>query len=774
LDISESEIRERCAALLNAAQDEAVRLHHNYIGTEHLYNAITKAEGGLANRLLRQSGLDPRMVRNEVRREVGAGDEEVDAMPPLTPRAFRVLSTAIYYADDYNSRDVNEIHILLALLQDGDGVAVRKLRMLNVNTDQWVEVLLGELDQAAGIIGAAGDDVLSPPLSADTPAPVAQGREPFSATPLLDKYGRDLVALARQGKLTPAIGREREMRMVARTLTRTKKNNPLLLGDAGVGKTAVIEGLAYAIAEGTAPAPLLGKRIVQVEIGTIVAGTSLRGQFEERLVGIVDEARHAPNLILFIDEIHTIVGAGDTIDSNLDAANILKPALSRGEIACIGATTHEEYHKTILQDTALERRFRTIDIEEPNAEDTLAILRNAQARYAEHHKVEIRPDALEAAVRLSAKYLINRHQPDKSLDLLDEACARMVVQTGALNRPRVVTAATIADVLSEWTKIPIHDLTSDERDKYAQMEAALRTRVLGQDHAIQAVADAVKASRAGLADPRRPAGAFLFLGPSGVGKTELAKALSTFLFGTQDALVRLDMSEFHDEHTIARLIGSPPGYKDSHAGGQLTEALRRKPYSVILLDEVEKAAPEVFDLFLQIFDEGRLTDSRGVTYDARQAVWVMTSNIGTAEASKGIGFTPQGSRPPAYEQHLKRFFRPEFLNRLDDVVIFNPLTPEALSSILDLQLRDLRGRLTMQGITLRLSDAARALLLAQGFDPMNGARPLRRAIERLLTRPIGQLLLPIASTAGLTLAVDVAGDRLKIEVIPAPAADGAA
>jgi len=775
-DITEAEIRQRCRALLDAALDEAARMHHNYIGTEHLFNAITKGEDSIVSRLLMQAGLDARMVRNEVRREVGQGDEEVQADPPLTPRAYRVLVAAAYYAEDYNGAQVGDAHLLLAMIQDGDGVAIRKLRALGVDLEMWVELLLAELERSSGL----NADALPPlpesaPQHFDTSHPPTPGDR--TQTPLLDRYGRDLVQLARDGKLTPAIGREAEIRSVARTLTRSKKNNPLLLGDAGVGKTAVIEGLAYNIAHGLAPAPLLGKRIVQIDIGTIVAGTSLRGQFEERLVGLVEETRLSPDVILFIDEIHTIVGAGDTIDSNLDAANILKPPLSRGEIACIGATTHEEYRKVILQDSALERRFRTIDINEPSPADTLLILQGAQARYAAHHAVEILPEALKAAVDLSGRYMINRRQPDKSLDLLDEACARLVIQsaTGSAidSAPRIVTPEVIADVLAEWTGIPVRELNADERRRFANIEADLRTVVIGQDHAVQVVSEAIKTHRAGLSDPGRPVGVFLFLGPSGVGKTELAKALAANLFGSEDALIRFDMSEFHDEHTVARLIGSPPGYKDSARGGQLTEALRRKPYAVILLDEVEKAAPEVFDIFLQVFDDGRLTDARGTTADARHAVWIMTSNVGTAESGKVLGFAGGGYRPPAYEQHLKRFFRIEFLNRLDEVVIFNPLHAEALESILDLQLAELRERLAVQGHSLLLGDDTRALIIRQGTDAVNGARPLRRAVERLLTRPLSNFLLEATPAPGSVIIARIGADgtRLHLEA-QAPASAG--
>mgnify|MGYP005838178067 CR=1 FL=1 len=746
--------------LLGAAAEEAARLHHDFIGTEHLYVALTQIDSGIAQRLLMAAGLDPRTVRNEIRREAGAYDADADLSeePAFTPRAYRVLCMAVKLADRYGEDDVQDTHLLKAILDEGLGIPVRKLKGMGVDLTTWVDILIDELDYESD------DHVVFPAL--EHPASFSMRREFESqdrpTTPLLDKYGRDLTALARQGRLLPIIGREREIRAVARTLTRNKKNNPLLLGDSGVGKTAVIEGLACEIVAGTAPAPLLGKRIVQIEIGTLLAGTSLRGQFEERLVGILDEARNVPGIILFIDEIHTIVGAGDTIDSNLDAANILKPALSRGDIVCIGATTHEEYRKAIAQDAALDRRFRTIEIDEPSAEDTLRILQNVHGQYADHHQVQIAPEALEAAVRLSARYITNRRQPDKALDLLDEACARLVIQTQAApDGPRIVTGAAIAEVLAEWTGIPIAQLTEDERDRYQRIEADLRARVIGQDHAVHAVADAIKTNRAGLSDPRRPMGVFLFLGPSGVGKTQLAKTLAAFLFGSEDALLRLDMSEFHDEHTVARLIGSPPGYRDSQRGGQLTEALRRRPYAVVLLDEVEKAAPAVFDIFLQVFDDGRLSDARGGTVDARHAIWIMTSNIGTGEVSKGgLGFRADANPSASYHAALRKFFRPEFLNRLDDIIVFNPLTPEALLGILELNLADLRERLAGQGLSLELAPQARDLILSQGHDPTNGARPLRRAIERLLTRPLSSYILENRLPEGTAIQVGAVGLRL--------------
>jgi len=746
-EISEQEIRERCQLLLGLAADEAIRLAHNYLGTEHLFIALTKIEGGRTQRLLADADLDPAAVRLAVREAAGVGNDYPSEPIPLTPRSRLVLSLAIYAADDEDEDTVAEDHLLLALLKEGEGVAARCLAALGFDLEYWVSLLIREAEarRESEALEAAMEEMRRPTE--------LLGHLP---TPLLDKFGRDLVVQARAGKIGPAIGREPEMRSLVRTLVRSKKNNPLLVGDSGVGKTAVVEGLAWAIANGTAPASIADRRIVAIELGTLVAGTSLRGQFEERLVGILEELKEAPDVILFIDEIHTIVGAGDTVESNLDAANILKPALSRGELRCIGATTVEEYRRVIAQDPALDRRFRVIEIREPSEQDTLAILSALRESYERHHCVTIRPEALEAAVRLSVRYQPDRRLPDKALDLIDEACARLVIRTSVPDNaaPNEVTAQMVAAVLAEWTGIPVAELTADERRRFATMEAALKARVIGQDQAVRAVASAIKQARAGLSDPNRPAGVFLFLGPSGVGKTELAKALAAFLFGTEDALIRLDMSEYHDAHTVARLIGAPPGYRDADRGGQFTEALRRRPYSVVLLDEVEKAAPEVFDVFLQVFDEGRLTDSRGGTVDARHAVFIMTSNIGAGESGRGLGFGQQeADRLPDYAGHLHEFFRPEFLNRLDEIVTFRALSTEDLNHILDLQLRELHERLDRQKLTLILDNSARQALLREGYDPARGARPLRRAIERLLTRPLSALLLEDAFVPGQTIYV---------------------
>ncbi|MEO0561854.1 MAG: ATP-dependent Clp protease ATP-binding subunit, partial [Chloroflexota bacterium] len=653
--------------------------------------------------------------------------------------------------------EITESHLLLALLQEGEGVAVRKLIEMDFDLNLWLQRLLLEAQEEEDL---DSDNLFGDPFNdfdfdssefdfsddsedSDRPAP----------TPLLDKYGRDLIEAARNGRIGSAVARDKEIRAVARTLSRSKKNNPLLLGDAGVGKTAVVEGLAYAIHSGKAPQSLLEKRIVEIEIGTLVAGTSLRGQFEERLLGIVNEVNRAGNVILFIDEIHTIVGAGDTIDSNLDAANILKPALARGDLNCIGATTHEEYQKAIAADPALERRFRTIDIDEPTTDSTMMILEGQRMRLESHHDVTLPEETLRAAVDLSVRYLPDRRLPDKAIDLLDEACTRVVIRTNMSDQPGTdgddgmedigrVRPTDVANVLSDWTGIPVSDMTQEDKERLADLDQLLKERVKGQDEAVEALAAIIKSSRAGLGDPNRPVGVFLFLGPSGVGKTELAATLADTLFGSEDAMLRLDMSEFHDSHTVARLIGAPPGYRDSKRGGQLTDGLRRRPYSVVLLDEVEKAAPEVFDIFLQVFDEGRVSDANGRPVDARHAVFIMTSNIGTQEANKQIGFGNLSRESKQdYASYLGQFFRPEFLNRLDEILTFNALTEDTLSAILDLQLAEVHERLNQQGVMLHLTDEARAVILREGYDPDNGARPLRRTIERLIVRPLSDKLL---------------------------------
>ncbi len=785
-ELPEKEIREKCRQFLSQAAEEARRLRHNYIGVEHIFIAMTRDEQGDTCRLLRTAGLNPRHVRREIRREVSMSEDQPDEVLPLTPRCDMVLSIAIFLADQ-NTSDVRERHVLMAILQEGESLPVRKLIELGMDVNQWLQHILN-VDLHEEELPALSDSDELDFMLMDIPSHeeylfdsdeihrlkfeqrLAEHREHYkhsdSETPLLDRYGRDLTAQARSGQLSPAIARDTEIRTLARTLARSKKNNPLLLGDAGVGKTAIVEGLAYSIANGTAPRPLLDRRIVQIEISMLVAGTSLRGQFEERIIGIVEEVKRSGRIILFIDEIHTIVGAGDTIDSNLDAANILKPALARGEINCIGATTHEEYRRAIAQDPALARRFRTIDVNEPSPAAAILILSDQRNRLESHHRVKITQQTIEQAVELSVRYLPDRRLPDKALDLLDEACARVVIRSISpdddAEQTLEVTPRDVVEVLAEWTGIPINELSIDEKRRLIGLEAALERRVIGQSEAVHTVAESVRVARAGLNDPDRPLGVFLFVGPSGVGKTQLAQALAEFLFGKEDAMLRLDMSEFHDSHTVARLIGSPPGYKESNRGGQLTDGLRRNPYCVVLLDEVEKAAPEVFDLFLQIFDEGRLSDAHGRPVDARHAVFIMTSNIGTRENAKSLGFGQHTDSAPApdFTPYLKQHFRPEFLNRLDEIVTFRPLTRPMLAQILDLQLSELRQRLAAQKLTLTLDESALDLLLRVGYDPVNGARPLRRAVERLLARPLSNLILQDAFSPGSSIVASADGDAL--------------
>jgi ATP-dependent Clp protease ATP-binding subunit ClpC len=772
-DIPEKEIRQKCTKLLSSAAEEARQLNHNYIGTEHLFIAATRYDGA-TSKLLKRAGFNPRQVRNEIRREIGTGDTPIGDVLPLTPRTAMVLSLAIFLAEQEKKQDVEEAHLLMALLQEGEGVPVRKLIDMGFDLNLWLQRMINEQQEAFDALMDEEedlDDLWSEDEFLEIPNPAAQtGRLRFSedrvtVTPLLDRYGRDLTAQVVDGRITEAIARNKEIRALARTLSRSKKSNPLLLGDAGVGKTAIVEGLAYAIYNKSAPSSLLDKRIVQIDIGTLVAGTSLRGQFEERLIGILEEIKRAGNVILFIDEIHTIVGAGDTIDSNLDAANILKPALARGEVMCIGATTHDEYRRAIAQDPALARRFHTIDIEEPLEEHAILILKGQRIQLEKHHNVVISDECIEAAVRLSVRYMPDRHLPDKAIDLLDEACTRVIIRTAHPDLPaeeqdRDVHVQDIAAVLSEWSGIPVTELTKDDKKRLSNLENLLKQRVIGQDQAVATVADAIRTARAGLNDPHRPIGVFLFLGASGVGKTELAQALAEVLFGTEEAILRLDMSEFHDSHTVARLIGSPPGYKESNRGGQLTDGLRRRPYSVVLLDEVEKAAPEVFDIFLQIFDEGRISDARGRAVDCRHSVFIMTSNVGTKENSKSLGFSgqPEQNQQQDYTPFLRGFFRIEFLNRIDEVVTFNNLDHDTLSSILDLQMKGIHERLRQQNLSIELSEAARNLILRQGYDPINGARPLKRAIERMISRPLSMQIVEDTFTAGDIILVDAPQD----------------
>ena len=719
--------------ILALAGQESENLQHFYLGVEHIFIALTEVENGVTQGVLRESDLDSGGVRDAIRRFVGTGDGHRywEGMR-VTPRCEVVLKLASEEANKRKKALTEEKDLLLAILKEGDSIPVRVLQKMGVSIP--------------GIIRAAEEEKV----------PVAAKKIPYASnTRLLDKFGRDITRLAKEGKIDPVIGRSSEILQLVRTLTRKTKNNPMLIGEAGVGKTAIVEGLALRIAQGRLTEALRDKRVIELSMASIVAGTKYRGEFEERLVGIINECKEHPEVILFLDEIHTLVAAG-AAEGGMDASNILKPALGRGEIKCIGATTITEYRKHIEKDPALERRFQPIMVHEPSLDDTLEILRRLKERYEKHHDLKIAESALEAAVELSVKFVPDRRLPDKALDALDEACTGVKVpilsmygeKEAQIVHAGEVTAEDVAKVISKWTGIPVGQLTIEERERLLQMAEIIKKRVIGQDEAVGRVAEVVKMARAGLRDPRHPTGVFLFLGPTGVGKTELARATAEFLFGSENEMIRLDMSEFMEKHSISKLIGAPPGYVGYEEEGQLTGRLRRKPYSVVLLDEIEKAHPEIFDLFLQVFDEGRLTDAKGRTVDAKNAIFIMTSNIGTELYSKEpIGFKGLADKEVKREvkedvlAQLKKTFRPEFLNRLDEVILFRPLEPQDLSRIAYNLLAGLRKRLEEKGIIFDVEEEALDLVCQEGYDPMNGARPLARTIERLITKPLSEKII---------------------------------
>lgn len=738
--------------ILTLAVQESVNLKHFYLGVEHLFIALTKIPDGLAQRVLQHFGLDSKQVRNAIRSNIGIGSEEHRQGIIYTPRIERLLELSEKESAKTKS-DIGQKHLLLGILKEGNSIPVRILQeQFNVSIPEMITLIEEEKIKYESRINV----------------PII--------TPILDKFGRDLTMLARQEKLNPTIGRRPEMLEVIRTLSRRTKNNPLLIGEAGVGKTAIVEGVAMRIAAGKDQ--LQGKRIVELNMGALIAGTKYRGEFEERLTGIIKEASNH-NIILFIDEIHNIVGAGRA-EGSMDASNILKPALARGEIACIGATTIDEYRKYIEKDSALERRFQPIMVEEPGMEEARKILIGLKAKYESHHNVKISDSAIDAAVELSVRYLPDRRLPDKAIDLLDEACTRKKVPVlsmyskGELKEDfkdkfegTEVTGDDVAVVLAEQKGLPVQKLTEGERDRILNIEGELKKRVIGQDEAIKKVSKRIKMAMAHLTAPEHPIGVFLFLGPTGVGKTELAKTLAAFLFGSEKALVRLDMSEYMEKHTVSKLIGAPPGYVGYEEEGHLTGALRKKPYSVVLLDEIEKAHPEVFGLFLQVFDEGRLTDSKGRTIDAKNAIIIMTSNIGSEvylnfkahpEVGEWVNLSDGDKRE--IENKVASTFRPEFLNRIDEISVFNPLSREALKAIAGLMLNDLKERLKQKEITLDVSDNAVEHLCIKAYDAANGARPLRRVIERLVTEPLSERILSDELKQGSRVFVDVDNERI--------------
>ena len=770
---------QRARRVLSLAHEEAERMHHNYIGTEHLLLGLIREEGGVAGRVLRELGLDPARVKDTVERLAGIG-RHAGGRIELAPGTEQVLHLAIEEARRMGHHYIGTEHLLLGLVRQNEGVGLDVLRRLGVTPEQIRRQTRRILQE-------------SPTRRAAQPVGTSR-REPAAKTPLVDQLATDLTALAEEGKLDPVIGRETEIERVIQILARRTKNNPALIGEPGVGKTAIVEGLAQRIIAGETPEPLIGKRVLQLDVGSLVAGTMYRGQFEERLKRVIDELKSA-GAILFIDEVHMLVGAGSA-GSSVDAANILKPALSRGELQVIGATTLDEYRKYIESDAALERRFQPVTVEEPTVEQTIEILRGVKRPYEEHHKLTITDEAIEAAAHLSARYVTERFLPDKAIDLIDETASRVRMykspearslketmtelrQTRAKHALAVeearyddaqelmereseleerltnlragwdregdsprVTAADIAEVVAMWTGVPVMQIAQEESERLLQMEAALHQRVIGQDEAIEAIARAVRRSRAGLKDPKRPIGSFIFLGPTGVGKTELTKALAQFMFGTEDAMIQIDMSEFMERHSVSRLVGAPPGYVGYEDAGQLTEALRRRPYSIVVFDEIEKAHPEAHNMLLQIMEEGHLADARGRRVDFRNAIVVMTSNIGAEliRQTSSLGFNIQRDveveEKYAFDEMrkklmeaLRKAFRPEFVNRVDAIIVFHALTREQIAQIVNLELAKVSERLVDHQIQLQTSESARALLAQLGFDPEMGARPLRRVIQ---------------------------------------------
>jgi ATP-dependent Clp protease ATP-binding subunit ClpC len=814
---------ERARQVVVLAQEEARTLKHNYIGTEHILLGLLREEEGLAARVLESLDITVERVRSQVVRIVGSGEEVTSGQIPFTPRAKKVLELALREALSLGHNYIGTEHILLGLVRENEGVAARILLDFDADSDKIRNEVIRMLSGPGGRRQGGGGG--------------GAGGEGKKSSKLLDQFGRNLTRLAEEGKLDPVIGRETEIERIMQILSRRTKNNPVLLGEPGVGKTAVVEGLAARINKGEVPELLKNKQIYTLDLAALVAGSKYRGEFEERLKKVMKEITQRGDIILFIDELHNLVGAG-AAEGAIDAASILKPALARGELQTIGATTLDEYRKYLERDSALERRFAQIRVDQPSPEDTVKILEGLRERYEQHHRVTIRDDALEAAAELADRYISDRFLPDKAIDLIDEAGSRMRIKSmstppvyrdleeeiektrrekeTAIEAQEFEKAANlrdterqlttrkrqledewaegengegrpevgeeeIADIVSMWTGIPVFKLTEAETKKLIRMEEELHKRVIGQEVAITAVSKAIRRSRAGIKDPKRPAGSFIFLGPSGVGKTELARTLADFLFGDEEAMIRIDMSEYMEKHAVSRLVGSPPGYIGYDEGGQLTEAVRRKPYSVLLLDEIEKAHPDVFNILLQILEDGRLTDAQGRTVDFRNAIVIMTSNIGASEISKNtsIGFTVADETGMSYGDmknrimsDLKKVFRPEFLNRIDEVIVFHKLAKDEVKEIIDLMIARVRVQVAEHELQLELTDEAKELLVDKGWDPSMGARPLRRAIQRYVEDPLAdEVLRQGEMTPGSTVMVsrNEAGDEedkpLELEII---------
>ena len=803
---------DRARRVVVLAQEEARLLNHNYIGTEHILLGLIHEGEGVAAKALESLGISLEGVRGQVEELIGQGGSAPSGHIPFTPRAKKVLELSLREALQLGHNYIGTEHILLGLIREGEGVAAQVLVKLGADLSrvrQQVIQLLSGYAGSGGPMGAASEKAGATSGGRGTDSP--------SGSLVLDQFGRNLTQAATEKKLDPLIGRKRELERIMQVLSRRTKNNPVLVGEPGVGKTAIVEGLAQMVAGGDVPETIQGKQIYTLDLGALVAGSRYRGDFEERLKKVLKEIKTRGDIVLFIDEIHTLVGAG-AAEGAIDAASILKPMLARGELQTIGATTIEEYRKHIEKDAALERRFQPITVDEPDVAHTIEILKGLRERYETHHRVTITDQALIAAANLADRYISDRHLPDKAIDLIDEAGSRLrlrrmntpddlrelevelaeVVQrkkaavesqdfeeagnlrdrekelissksereeeikSSGVDLFDEVDEECIAEVLSVWTGIPVYKLTEEETQKLLHMEDDLHKRVIGQEDAIHAVSQAIRRTRAGLKDPKRPSGSFVFLGPSGVGKTELAKTLAEFLFGDEQALISLDMSEYMEKHTVSRLLGSPPGYVGYDEGGQLTEAVRRKPFSVVLFDEVEKAHPDVFNTLLQILEEGRLTDSQGRSVDFRNTVLIMTSNLGTADLRKAnLGFT-KADEAVSYERMkekvqdaLKLHFRPEFLNRIDETIVFHELTMEEVTRIVDLMISRLSSQLAGQGIGLELTDDVKRHLAEHGYDPTLGARPLRRAIQRLIEDPLSERLLYKEFKAGEIVIVDV-------------------
>ncbi len=809
---------ERARQVIVLAQDEARTLKHNYIGTEHVLLGLLREEQGLAARALEGLDITVERVRAQVVRIVGSGEEVTTGQIPFTPRAKKVLELALREALSLGHNYIGTEHLLLGLVRENEGVAARIL----LDFDADAEKIRGEvIRMLSGPSGRRQGEGSGSGAGAGTGSAAGSG-EGKKSSKLLDQFGRNLTKLASDGKLDPVVGRATEVERIMQILSRRTKNNPILIGEPGVGKTAVVEGLAQAIIQGDVPELLRDKQIYTLDLAALVAGSKYRGEFEERLKKVMKEITQRGDIILFIDEIHNLVGAG-AAEGAIDAASILKPALARGELQTIGATTLDEYRKYLERDSALERRFQQIRVEQPTVDQTVQILQGLRDRYESHHRIEITDDALQAAAELSDRYISDRQLPDKAIDLIDEASSRKRIKSmssppvhreledeieearrakeAAIEAQEFEKAASlrdderklvakkreledewqagegegerpsigeeeIAEIVSMWTGIPVFKLTEAETQKLIRMEEELHKRVIGQQQAVEVISKAIRRSRAGLKDPKRPTGSFIFLGPSGVGKTELARTLAEFLFGDDEAMVRIDMSEYMEKHAVSRLVGSPPGYVGYDEGGQLTEAVRRKPYCVLLLDEIEKAHPDVFNLLLQILEDGRLTDSQGRTVDFRHAIVIMTSNIGASEIAKGtpLGFAVvEDDMGISYDDmkgrvmsDLKRAFRPEFLNRIDDVIVFHKLQKDEIKQIIDLLLLRIRASLAERELQLDLTEAAKDFLVDKGWDPGMGARPLRRAIQRYIEDPLSDFVLrnEMDAEAGNTVLVD--------------------